>query len=48
MGNSISPSSRSTEKSYDGDIMRALITGGTGFIGSNLALALAAKGHDIV
>ena len=28
--------------------MRALITGGTGFIGSNLALALAAEGHDIV
>ena len=28
--------------------MRALITGGTGFIGSNLALALAAGGHDVV
>ncbi|MBI4424994.1 MAG: ADP-glyceromanno-heptose 6-epimerase [Elusimicrobia bacterium] len=28
--------------------MRALVTGGAGFIGSNLALELEAKGHDVV
>jgi len=28
--------------------MRALITGGAGFIGSNLALELQDKGYDVV
>lgn len=28
--------------------MRALVTGGAGFIGSNLALELQARGHDVV
>ena len=28
--------------------MRALVTGGAGFIGSNLALELEARGHDVV